>query len=99
MKGDLLLTLRHDPGCLSSLERVETTRNKEPGPDADSWTDGEAAQMAAAGMTNREIAQALFVTVKAVALHLTHVYEKLNITGRAQLPDALGDTTPAAPAQ
>jgi DNA-binding CsgD family transcriptional regulator len=47
------------------------------------------ARMAEAGMTNREIAQALFVTVKAVALHLTHVYEKLEITGRAQLAGAL----------
>ena len=49
--------------------------------------------MAATGMTNREIAQALFVTSKAVALHLTHTYEKLTITSRAQLSDALRDTT------
>jgi DNA-binding CsgD family transcriptional regulator len=42
-------------------------------------------------MTNREIAQALFVSVKTVALHLTHVYEKLEVVGRAQLPGALGD--------
>jgi DNA-binding NarL/FixJ family response regulator len=40
-------------------------------------------------MTNREIAQALFVTMKAVAVHLTHVYEKLHIAGRAQLPGLL----------
>jgi DNA-binding CsgD family transcriptional regulator len=52
--------------------------------------------MAATGMTNREIAQALFVTIKAVASHLTHVYEKLDISGRAQLPGALGDTDSAA---
>jgi DNA-binding CsgD family transcriptional regulator/tetratricopeptide (TPR) repeat protein len=61
-------------------------------------TAGErrVAQMAAAGMTNREIAQALFVTIKTVALHLTHTYEKLDIAGRAQLPAALGtlDTPP-----
>ncbi len=48
-------------------------------------------------MTNREIAQALFVTIKAVALHLTHVYEKLDIDGRAQLPAALGGADAAAP--
>jgi DNA-binding CsgD family transcriptional regulator len=46
-------------------------------------------------MTNREIAQALFVTIKAVAGHLTHVYEKLDIAGRTQLAAALADT-PAA---
>jgi DNA-binding NarL/FixJ family response regulator len=55
--------------------------------------------MAAAGMTNRDIAQALFVTAKTVALHLTHVYEKLHITGRAQLPGALGQTNSARSAE
>ena len=53
-------------------------------------SERRVAQMAATGMTNREIAQALFVTLKAVTLHLTHVYEKLAITGRTQLPGALG---------
>jgi len=52
--------------------------------------------MAAAGMTNREIAQALFVTSKTVALHLTHAYEKLGIAGRTQLRDALDETSPAS---
>ena len=53
--------------------------------------------MAASGMTNREIAQALFVTVKAIALHLTHVYQKLDIAGRSQLVDALSDANSAPP--
>jgi DNA-binding CsgD family transcriptional regulator len=48
------------------------------------------AQIAAEGMTNREIAQALFVTMKTVARHLTRSYEKLDITGREQLLAALG---------
>ena len=55
--------------------------------------------MAATGMTNRDIAQALFVTTKAVASHLTHVYEKLDITGRTELPDALGETNRSLPEQ
>lgn len=60
----------------------------------ESLTAGEmrVAQMAAEGMTNREIAQALFVTIKAVALHLTRVYEKLNIDGRPGLRPALDPT-------
>ncbi len=61
------------------------------------FSSTRVAQMAATGMTNREIAQALFVTIKAVALHLTHVYEKLDITGRAGLPGALGEPDSAAP--
>lgn len=48
------------------------------------------ARMAAAGMTNREIAQGLFVTAKTVETHLCHVYRKLDVAGRAELPAALG---------
>jgi DNA-binding CsgD family transcriptional regulator len=57
----------------------------------DSLTASErrVAQMAHEGMTNREIAQALFVTSATVASHLTHVYQKLDITGREQLAEAL----------
>jgi DNA-binding CsgD family transcriptional regulator/tetratricopeptide (TPR) repeat protein len=72
-------------------------RERLSGVEALTVSERRVAQMAAAGMTNRAIAQALFVTMKAVAMHLTHVYEKLDISGRAQLRGALGDTTPVAP--
>ncbi len=71
-------------------------RERLSGIEALTASERRVAQMAAVGMTNREIAQALFVTIKTVALHLTHVYEKLDIAGRTQLPGALGNTTPAA---
>jgi ATP/maltotriose-dependent transcriptional regulator MalT len=57
-------------------------------------SERRVANMAAAGMTNREIAQALFVTIKTVALHLTHVYEKLGIDGREGLPGVLHAPNP-----
>jgi DNA-binding CsgD family transcriptional regulator len=41
-------------------------------------------------MSNREIAEDLFVTVKAVQWHLRNVYKKLDVTGRGELPGALG---------
>jgi DNA-binding NarL/FixJ family response regulator len=47
------------------------------------------ARMASEGMTNREIAQALTVTMKTVETHLRHVYQKLDVTRRTDLPDAL----------
>lgn len=47
------------------------------------------ARMAVDGMTNREIAQQLYVTAKTVETHLRHVYQKLDIAGRADLPTAL----------
>jgi DNA-binding NarL/FixJ family response regulator len=63
----------------------------------DSLTPSElrVAQRAAAGHTNREIAEDLFVTVKTVEMHLANSYAKLGIRSRTQLPDALGATAEA----
>lgn len=57
----------------------------------DALTAGElrVARLAAEGLTNREIAQALFITTKTAKGHLGRVYHKLGITRRGQLPDAL----------
>jgi DNA-binding CsgD family transcriptional regulator len=61
----------------------------------DSLTASErrVAQMAAEDLSNKEIAQTLFVTVKTVEQHLGRVYRKLDISSRRQLGAAL-----AAPA-
>lgn len=53
-------------------------------------TEQKAARMAAQGLTNREIAGQLAVTVKAVEWHLSHVYRKLGIRSRTGLADSLG---------
>jgi DNA-binding CsgD family transcriptional regulator len=45
--------------------------------------------MAAAGQSNRDIAQALFVTVKAVEWHLGHAYRKLGVRSRKELKTAV----------
>jgi DNA-binding CsgD family transcriptional regulator len=53
------------------------------------------AELAASGLSNKEIAQALFVTVNTVEVHLSRVYAKLGIRRRAQLAARLsagGDT-------
>jgi DNA-binding CsgD family transcriptional regulator len=47
------------------------------------------AERAAAGASNPEIAQALFVTTKTVEMHLSRAYRKLDIRSRDQLPAAL----------
>ena len=54
-------------------------------------SERRAAELAAKGMTNREIAQALFVTQKTVETHLTHVFRKLDIGSRKQIASALDD--------
>ncbi len=52
-------------------------------------SERRVAGMAADAMTNREIAQALFVTPKTVEVHLSNAYRKLDISNRRQLPAAL----------
>ena len=63
------------------------------GLDALTASERRVAQMAAEDMSNKEIAQALFVTVKTVEQHLGRVYRKLDIGSRRELGAAL-----AAPA-
>ena len=46
--------------------------------------------MAARGLSNREIAEALFVTAKTVENHLGRAYTKLGIGSRGDLAAALG---------
>lgn len=58
-------------------------------------SERRVAQLAAAGHTNRDIAQALFVTPKTIENHLSHAYQKLGIRSRSQLPGALAKETSA----
>ncbi len=55
------------------------------GPDSLTPSERRIAEHARAGLTNTQIAQALFVTPKTVEYHLRHVYEKLGVSGRHQL--------------
>jgi DNA-binding NarL/FixJ family response regulator len=45
--------------------------------------------MAVSGLSNREIAQALFVTLRTVEMHMSNVFRKLGVRARTQLPDVL----------
>ena len=57
-------------------------------------SERRVAEMAASGMTNRQIAQALFLTVKTIETHLAATYDKLGIRSRRELPEALGERRP-----
>ena len=52
------------------------------------------ADLAAEGRTNRQIAESLFVTPKAVEFHLANAYPKLGIGSRRELRDALQKERP-----
>jgi DNA-binding CsgD family transcriptional regulator len=71
----------------------------QTGLDALTASERRVAQLAAEGMSNKEIAQTLFVTIKTVEMHLSHTYRKLEISSRAQLDKALLTPAPtSAPA-
>jgi DNA-binding CsgD family transcriptional regulator len=61
------------------------------GAEALTPSERRVAGLVVSGMSNREAAEALFVTKKAVEFHLGNVYRKLGITGRDELAAALGD--------
>ena len=54
----------------------------------------QIAQLAARGLSNREIAERMFVSHRTIGSHLYHIFPKLGITARTQLGDALRTTNP-----
>jgi DNA-binding CsgD family transcriptional regulator len=65
-------------------------RAARSGADALTASERRVAALAAAGASNRTIAQDLFVTPRTVELHLTNAYRKLGIAGRSRLAEAIG---------
>ena len=59
------------------------------GVDALTASERRVAAFAAEGQSNRDIAQALFVTQRTVETHLTHAFRKLGIASRSALAAAL----------
>ncbi|WP_261557654.1 ATP-binding protein [Frankia tisae] len=68
---------------------IRTRRAQGTGPAALTGGERRVALLAVEGHTNRQIAQALFVTTRAVELHLTNTYRKLRINSRHALAEAL----------
>jgi DNA-binding CsgD family transcriptional regulator len=92
------LDVAHRCGALALAERARTElvaagarprRLLLTGLDALTPSERRIAQLAAGGLPNRDIAQNLFITTRTVEGHLTHAYQKLDITNREQLPAAL----------
>ena len=49
------------------------------------------ARLVADGLSNRQVAAELFVSIKTVQFHLTHIYSKLGVSSRAELAARLRD--------
>ena len=92
------LELAHRCGATALAERAHAEllatgarprRAVVTGLEALTASERRVANMAAEGLTNREIAQALFVTEKTIEWHLGQAYRKLEIASRSELPRAL----------
>lgn len=59
------------------------------GPASLTTSERRVAELAAEGRSNKDIAQALYVTIKTVEVHLSHAYRKLGISSRRELGSAL----------
>jgi DNA-binding CsgD family transcriptional regulator len=72
--------------------RAEATAN------GDDLTPSELkiALLVAQGMTNREVAAALFLSPKTVEHHLSHIYRKLDVKSRTQLARLFAEERPPA---
>jgi DNA-binding CsgD family transcriptional regulator len=73
----------------------ETSRPRTPeARDQLSPQELQIAQLAAGGLTNREIGQKLYLSPRTVSSHLYRAYPKLGITSRTQLREALERKNP-----
>ncbi|HTE84706.1 MAG TPA: LuxR C-terminal-related transcriptional regulator [Dehalococcoidia bacterium] len=71
-------------------EPVTTARRQPLSPQ-----ELQIAQMAASGLSNREIADRLFLSHRTVGAHLYRVFPKLGIVSRSELARALASIEPA----
>jgi DNA-binding NarL/FixJ family response regulator len=84
--ADVVAARAHD-----ELVAAGARPRRDPAESRSNLTASElrVARLAANGMTNREVAQALFLTEKTIEVHLTRSYRKLDIGSRTQLARAL----------
>ena len=82
-------TLEHRARAELAAIGVRPRTTERAGEDSLTPSERRVVEIAAAGSTNREIAQALFVTEKTVETHLGRAFRKLDVSSRRQLPDVL----------
>lgn len=102
LRQGMELATRCDAGPLAERARrellacgVRPRRMMVSGRDALTPSEQRIAELAGRGDSNRDIAQALFITPKTVENHLGRIYKKLAINSRSELTETLAAERPA----
>jgi DNA-binding NarL/FixJ family response regulator len=99
------LDTAHRSGARRLAERAETElratgarprRVVLTGLDSLTASERRIAELASRALTNREIAQTLFITDRTVEGHLTSIFRKLQLDSRTGLPAALSEDAPVS---
>jgi len=98
---DRFAELRAEPyleRCERELQACGLAPAKRQNFDPSALTAQElaVARLVAGGLSNRQVAAELFVSVKTVQFHLTHIYSKLRLSSRTELAAFLRDDVPHA---
>jgi two-component system, NarL family, response regulator LiaR len=80
MKGEPVLEAKVTGKMLSKMRRAEEAKPHE----SLTAREIEVLRLIAEGKTNQEIADTLFITVKTVKTHITHILSKLQVDDRTQ---------------
>jgi DNA-binding CsgD family transcriptional regulator len=90
------LARRHGATMLGERARVELLaaggrprRDARTGIDSLTASERRVAELTASGLSNRQIAHQLYVSMRTVATHLTHIYQKLQLSGREEIAGAI----------
>ena len=89
-----------DLGATVWIERTQTelgrVASRRPAGSPLTDTERRVAELAAAGHTNREIAQALFMSVHTVEAHMTRIFRTVGVQSRTELARADLDSIPGS---
>jgi DNA-binding NarL/FixJ family response regulator len=93
---DVFEQLDAKPWARRAANELRATGMQRERPDASKTASLTAQQrqiahLAAAGLSNKQIGERLFLSARTVGYHLYQIFPKLGVTSRAGLRDALAD--------
>ncbi|KAA3661883.1 MAG: DNA-binding response regulator [Chloroflexi bacterium] len=82
-RGEIVLPPTLAAQALTALARGEILQ-KQPEVDALTSRESDVLHLLAKGLTNKDIAQTLFLSVRTVEAHLRNIYGKLRVSSRTE---------------